>query len=55
MDVGVNIGLNGVGWAGDSQPNKTLVCIGVMLGCQRAVTQACMIKTTQNQSNKPKE
>jgi hypothetical protein len=26
-----------------------------VLGCQKAATQPCMIKTTQNQSNKPKE
>jgi hypothetical protein len=32
------INRSGVGWAGDSQPNKTCVCIGFMLGCQKAAT-----------------
>ena len=35
-----------VGWADDSQPNKTLDCVGFMLGCQKAATQPTPLNST---------
>jgi hypothetical protein len=33
-----------VGLAGDSQLNKTIDCIGFILGCQKAATQSTQLQ-----------
>ena len=44
--VGGNGSSSCVGWAGNSQPNKTLDCVDFMLNCQKEAIQPTPPSTT---------